>query len=213
MTPSWILCDLGNTLVNFDHRTAARRFVTFLVTHPLRLRGKIPTQEAFFNFLYAGTGNGVSRNTLMDRGAVDLQWLAEEIGRELHIKISEDELRPFWCEIFTTINQDVADAMRRARAKGPRVAICSSTNAPHWKYILGNYPELNDVYDSTFLSFEMGISKKDATFFPAIIDRANTPGTEFLLLDDLEENIVAARECGMEAVLYNGQLPEHQIWS
>ncbi len=210
----WILCDLGQTLIRFDHLTVGKRLIEFFQADLARTAGgKPPDMIALYEFMFKPANGGVSRNIHIDRGEMDLVDLARDLRAEFNVHITANELKPIWSEIFTTVNKEVIAAMKRAGSRGYRVAICSSTNAPHWDYVVETYPEVTGFWDDLFLSYRMGYAKTDPEFFPFIAKTTGCPPEAHLFLDDIQDNIDAARTAGMQAILFDGKLPSHEAWN
>ncbi|MBX3728896.1 MAG: hypothetical protein KF858_06900 [Candidatus Sumerlaeia bacterium] len=207
-----ILCDLGRTLIDFDHRLAAKNILPVLKQRASGLKQMLLNEVTLFAFLFAPTKNGATRNQMLERGHADIEWLCREFESFFGIPLSPAEMTPVWNEMFTTTADDTFDAMERARQRGLRVAICSNTNASHWDFLLERYPRLRGLADEPFLSFEMGMVKTDPGFFPEILRCTGRPPEAHLFVDDLEENLAAARAVGIPGLLFHGKLPPHEAW-
>lgn len=95
---------------------------------------------------------------------------------------------------------DGAEALL-VRLKGAhRIACLSNTNAIHW----ARFPELHALFDSRFLSHEMGHVKPDREAFEHSLERLGVPGADVWFFDDLEPNVAAARAIGMNAFRVDG---------
>lgn len=55
---------------------------------------------------------------------------------------------------------------------------------------------------TAIISAEHGVMKPDPAIYRILIDRLGTRGDRICFLDDLEENVIAARSCGMEAIRF-----------
>lgn len=88
-----------------------------------------------------------------------------------------------------------AEALLR-RLKGPHHLAClSNTNAIHW----GRFPQLHALFDSCFLSHEIGHVKPDRAAFEFALARLGARAGDFYFFDDLLFNVDAAREVGINA--------------
>ncbi len=58
------------------------------------------------------------------------------------------------------------------------------------------------MVDLAIYSHEEGIHKPDLRIFAIAIERLGVPPTEIVFLDDIPENVDAARACGLQAVLF-----------
>jgi putative hydrolase of the HAD superfamily len=83
-----------------------------------------------------------------------------------------------------------------ARLKGEHHLAClSNTNAIHW----ARFPQLHALFDSCFLSHEMGHVKPDREAFEYPLARLGVPPADVWFFDDLLPNVEAALELGMNA--------------
>lgn len=88
-----------------------------------------------------------------------------------------------------------------ARLKADHHLAClSNTNAIHW----ARFPQLHGLFDSCFLSHEIGHVKPDREVFAITLDRLGVPGADVWFFDDLLPNVCAAREIGMNAFQVDG---------
>lgn len=61
-----------------------------------------------------------------------------------------------------------------------------------------------DLCDLVVYSHEVGMSKPDRRCYELVCDRLGVAPAEALFVDDVEENVAAARAVGMRAVLFEG---------
>lgn len=74
--------------------------------------------------------------------------------------------------------------------------ICLSNNQPiHWRYISDNLLG-HGYFDREYLSQHMGMEKPDETIFRAVEAAEQCAGKDVFFIDDIEENITAARRAG-----------------
>ena len=63
-------------------------------------------------------------------------------------------------------------------------------------------PKDKELFDSMVLSFEIGAVKPDERAYLAALQRLGSMAEESLFIDDQARNVEAAREVGMEAILF-----------
>jgi len=88
-----------------------------------------------------------------------------------------------------------AEALLQNLKQQYHLACLSNTNAIHWE----RFPELHALFDSAFLSHEMGLVKPDREAFEYALNHLNTHPKDVYYFDDLLLNVSAAREAGMTA--------------
>lgn len=78
-----------------------------------------------------------------------------------------------------------------------RVVCLSNNQAIHWRHINDNL--LGPGYfDREYLSQIMGLEKPDLEIFRAVSEAENCAEKDVVFIDDIEENILAAREIGWQ---------------
>jgi epoxide hydrolase-like predicted phosphatase len=98
------------------------------------------------------------------------------------------------------LNTELADYFRRLRPRYQTGILSNAWAAGHCeeerRY---GFAAMADVH---VYSYEVGIEKPDRRIFELTCQRLGVHPTEAVFLDDVEANVVAAREVGMRAVLF-----------
>ncbi|MEQ1906565.1 MAG: HAD family hydrolase [Pirellulaceae bacterium] len=191
--PKWILFDLGNVLISFDHGNVPMNLMKYF---PENYRS-MAFRDELRQFFFVGS-EGASRNTMLDHGDHDIKWLHDEF---LHAyseictnKPTLDEFEQAWSDIFTDDgHNNASECIHFAKQMGFRVAIASTTNAAHWKLLTNRYPVLTEVADRLFLSFQLRYDKGQRGFFEKVLQATGSNGENHLLIDDKIDNINTAK--------------------
>ena len=101
------------------------------------------------------------------------------------------------CDMFAPID-DIGKIIRSLKDACVKLAILSNTNVWHWRYLQQHYPVVN-LIDQQILSFEVGLAKPQKEIYLKALDKVNATASQCLFFDDLEENVQAANDCGIEA--------------
>jgi len=133
---------------------------------------------------------------LMD-GTLPIQAYWDHVQTKFGITV---EGNPFAKDFTPHFNDEVVELIKRLRSEGKRVVCASNTFAPHWD-ILERMGALA-IFDKSYASHEMGISKPSRQFFEHILAKEKTEATKTYFVDDYEENIVQASILGMKCLLY-----------
>jgi len=110
------------------------------------------------------------------------------------------EGNPFAKDFTPHFNEEVVNLIKALRFEGKRVVCGSNTFAPHWD-ILERMGALA-LFDKSYASHEMGISKPSRQFFEHILAKEKAEATKTYYIDDYEENIVQASTLGLQCLLY-----------
>ena len=80
--------------------------------------------------------------------------------------------------------------------------VVCGTNAfdPHYHYLRrrGNY----DFFDAVFASNKIGLAKPHPDFYKYILDKEGIRPKDAIFVDDLEENVAAAKKLGIKSILF-----------
>jgi putative hydrolase of the HAD superfamily len=71
--------------------------------------------------------------------------------------------------------------------------------------MLINQWEIEGIFDQIFISAELKTYKPDPDIFQIVIESLEQDPTEMIFIDDFAENIVAAREAGINAVQFKNR--------
>jgi putative hydrolase of the HAD superfamily len=87
------------------------------------------------------------------------------------------------------------------RSAGVRCGL--ATNQPR---LQGRYMRedlgYDGLFDHHFYSYLMGVAKPDPAFFDATLATLDVTAAQVLFIDDREDNVTAARDCGLHAVVH-----------
>ncbi|MCX5762464.1 MAG: hypothetical protein NTW72_13340 [Gemmatimonadetes bacterium] len=117
---SWVLLDVGNVVIRFDHSTVAARLQTesrpragHVVVEPTAQRAAID------RFIFASSVAG-SPNEALDRGTRDLEWLREQVCRQFDVIIDAALFEEIWTSIFAADVNDAVVTWASAMRSGAR---------------------------------------------------------------------------------------------
>ena len=133
---------------------------------------------------------------LMD-GTIDSKLYWSHVAHQFNIHVEGDPLTEFFNPVW---NDPVVGILERLRSVGKRVVCGSNTYAPHWEWLRER--GFLEVFDKTYASHEMGISKPSPQFFSKILESEGVGPDKTLFIDDYEENIITAKNMGMDAIRY-----------
>ncbi len=78
-----------------------------------------------------------------------------------------------------------------------RIALVSNTSSTHWELASSFLPFASE-FDPVIVSYQVGAMKPDRAFYDSLLDRSGVPAESVLFVDDLEKNIAAAANSGMQ---------------
>ncbi|HEY1506438.1 MAG TPA: HAD-IA family hydrolase [Stellaceae bacterium] len=97
-----------------------------------------------------------------------------------------------------------------ALARDHRVLLFSNTNREHWDYVTKLADGALGRYEA-YLSHEIGDMKPHASAFDLVSSRAGIAPQRTLFVDDLAENVAAARAVGFHGHIFKGRAEFEQF--
>jgi glucose-1-phosphatase len=189
--PSYVIFDLGNVLVHIEPAAFLRSLGidspdnrAFYQPHVVDIvkryeRGDNSTEVFFANLgrLFNDTDKTIRHNH----------------GGNVHFTV--DDFRSAMVSIIGVPVEGMEDVVRRVGAS-VSVGLLSNTNPVHIEYCLQRFHILQEI-PSHFYSYQLNAFKPEPEIFERVIDKISLPPVEIFYIDDLAENVAAARRAGM----------------
>lgn len=154
---------------------------------------------------------GCDPEALAARFSFDAAYRAHECGelriddylaslrRTLDVDLTDDQLLSGWNDIYLGVSDGIEPLLAAAGQAMPLHAFTNS-NPTHQAVWSERFAEVLQVFDSTFVSSEIGQRKPDREAFVHVASAIGVPPDRILFFDDSPENIDGARNAGMPAV-------------
>ncbi|MFA5005001.1 MAG: HAD family phosphatase [Candidatus Omnitrophota bacterium] len=181
------LFDLGNVLVDFNHRIALERISAFCDKSPADL------EKFFFESSVTGA---------FERGEVAPEEFFRLVKEALGLRLGYDSFVSIWNEVFSlnTKNRAVYHIVNSLRQKY-RTALLSNTNILHYKYLKENFPVFGVLHEQ-FLSFEMGLVKPQEQIYEKVIAALGVLPENIFYTDDRKELVACAGKMGLKGFVF-----------
>jgi len=111
------------------------------------------------------------------------------------VNFTIDDFRGALVSIIGVPVDGMEDVVRRVSASVP-VGLLSNTNPVHIEYCLRTFRILQAI-PSHFYSYQLNAFKPEPEIFERVIEKLSLPPGEIFYIDDLAENVEAARRAGM----------------
>lgn len=185
--PRFLYFDLGNVLLQFDHRTACRKIGELMGVEP----------ERVWDFVFAG-----GLNYRLDAGTLSTPEAHGIICDEFGCRPALEELVLAASDIFE-LNYSMSAVLGRLVAAGYRLGLLSNTSDLHWRFLSDDrYWLIPGPFEQIVLSFEVGLMKPDERIYRLAAERAGVEPHEVFYVDDIAANVEGARNAGFDAVQY-----------
>ncbi len=184
-----IIFDLGNVLINYDHRITCRK-LSAISKH------KHSTEE-IYDFLFSQ--HGFARQ--YDAGKITSQEFFKTIMDRFGLSLTFEEFVPIWNNIFDE-NKAVSQLVAKVKNKY-KVYLISNTNETHFNYLKQRFSILSQ-FDKIFASYAVGLRKPHPGIFELALKTALVKGQKTIFIDDVPEHIEAAARLGIKTILFTG---------
>lgn len=181
-----IVFDLGNTLIRFDHRIAARK---------LSARFGVEREKIYSTFF----DSEFTRD--FEKGLIKPAEFHRRIEKFLGFKISYKEFVKIWNDIFWE-DKD-ACALARILKKKYKIFLLSNVNRLHFEFILRKFDILK-IFDEIVASFAVGAMKPDKKIYDHVVHKAGCDMSRILYIDDREDLVKEARRLGIDSIRFEG---------
>lgn len=180
-----IVFDFGNVVGFFDHFKTLQRLQQFTTT---------PAQV-----MYASIFNGELEDEFESGRISEEQFLTRFIDL-CKLTCGAEQLGPMVADIFTP-NPEVCELIPLLKPRY-RLLLGSNTNIIHARYFREQFAEVLRHLDHLVLSYEIGVRKPKPGFFEHCQKLADSAPHECLFIDDLPDNVAAARQLGWQGIVY-----------
>jgi glucose-1-phosphatase len=183
MTPAALVFDLGGVLIDIDFGRA---------------------------FAAWGAAAGAPAATIAARFSVDDACCAHERGEmddaayfahlrsTLGIALTDEAMLAGWNAIIGAPLPGSEPLARELAAKRP-LYIFSNTNPAHIAHFTPRLGSLLQHFRQLFTSCELGRRKPEPEAFARLAARIGVPASQLVFFDDVEQNVIGARNAGLQA--------------
>ncbi len=187
-----IIFDLGDVILNIDVPIASRSFAT--------LSGR--EQE---EILHIFKENALFRQ--FETGQLDEKGFRNYVREILDFSdLSDEAIDTAWNSLLLDLPPERVELLQKL-SKNYRLFLLSNTSSIHITEVnkilkaSTGIEKLDDLFETVFLSYEMGLMKPDPRIYQQVLEQAGLNAEETLFLDDNPDNITAASKLGIDTIL------------
>jgi len=185
-----IFCDLGNVLINFDHRIAVKKILRFTP------KNEHDIYQLFFD-------SGLTKE--YEEGKISSPDFFRRVKDSLELDMDYDTLLPIWNDIFfeTPLNKKMQGLLVKIK-KRYKIAMISNINETHWEFLKRKMP-IFEEFDKLILSYEVGFRKPAPEIYNAALRSVKSTSSAAFYVDDRADLIEAASVLGIKGVTFDGE--------
>jgi glucose-1-phosphatase len=185
---TWFLFDLGNTVIKLAYERVIERICA---DSAVDREGLVELWDAA----------GGYRD--MERGAVTFWEFFEFLCDRAGYRGSIREFQDIWTDFFDGPVPGIEEVLERVRRRY-RVAFLSNSNEVHADVIPQRFSALFQPEDRFIYSHRFKVAKPDPEIFHRALEVIGTLPQHAVFVDDLIENVLAARQVGIKAFQFFG---------
>lgn len=191
--PEYLIFDMGNVIIDIDIPLTINKLKTDLMESEFHLAENFLSSRIHMDF---------------ESGAIDEAAFRDGVRKDFKKEWEDSWIDDVWNTLLLTIPGERVQLLKALR-KNHKLYLLSNTNSIHFKVVEEIYRRDNgnsnesfrDLFDHLFLSYEMGLQKPDKKIYTTVVETIGAKPEECLFFDDLEENLTAAKEVGIQTHL------------
>ena len=122
------------------------------------------------------------------------------INSALGLSLRIEEWHALWCRVIKAEVPGMRLVLSELK-KDFRLVALSNTEKVHWDFALHTFP-IFALLDGWVVSYAEGVAKPDPALYLAVVERYCNGRLPFLYVDDMPENVEAARSLGWQAEVF-----------
>lgn len=182
-----VIFDLGNVLVNYDVKRAARRFSK---------AGGISQFRIWLHFFLSKFEQAYTR------GEISTKEFYHAACKVFKKPIAYATFKHYWNDIFWE-NPGMERLLRRIKRHYPLYLI-SNTNSMHFTYIKKHFKLLRH-FKKKFPSHEVGARKPELRIYKRVLLKIKLKPEQTVFIDDMQNFIRGARKVGMNTIHFKNR--------
>ena len=189
-----LIFDFGGVLINLDLARCIENFKQLGVKNFENHLSNVGQTGFFLEF---------------EKGSVSVPQFREEIRKLATIPLSNEQIDAAWCSFLCEIPIEKLNLLLELKKKF-RLLLLSNTNPLHIEKVADKefekvHKTRADIFEKSYLSYEMGMAKPDIEIFEELLKDADVSASECLFLDDGLKNLEAAAKLGIQTYLVDPQ--------
>ena len=183
-----VLFDIGGVLVDWH-----MSWITSEVSKRFGIEESL-LGEAFSKYLHE-----------LDSGKIDEKIFWQKIADEVDSESLYNNTESLWDTYFrknAKLNHDVTNLAKIIKSKSYMMGIVSNIEQVTHR-IVDEWNILDD-FEHHFMSYQIGFSKPDPRIYKHVLSKLPFEANEMFFVDDKKSNVDAAKESGLNSVLFDG---------
>jgi FMN phosphatase YigB (HAD superfamily) len=140
----------------------------------------------------------------LETGKIKRHEFLDHIRKYCKPDVLDEEIEDAWCAMILDFPHERVDMLKTLSQKY-QVFLLSNTNSIHIKYFEKEFKNryhfsLHKLFSKVYYSSEIGLRKPDIECFLYLLNDAGIKAEETVMVDDREDNFLAAESLGMQSL-------------
>ncbi len=182
-----IILDLGNTLVYFDY--------CYFYDGIAKLEKKVNARNLKKYFV------DNKFDVKIGSGKLNIKQAFKILKKKFNLRIGYADFYYLYCDIFwenSAMKNFLENRLLNSRF---RLYMLSNVDSSHINFIDNNFPYVKNV-KKRILSYKVKCTKPDKKIYNHLLNKFKLDPGESIFIDDLKNNILAAKEIGFNSIHY-----------
>ena len=192
---STIIFDLGGVVLNLDIKQSLRAFSEISDLSEKDVYNKFINNDWAFAF---------------EKGEITPNDFRDSVRTSINKQLTDAQIDKAWDAMLLELPYTRLKMLNDLRPKY-RTLVLSNTNAIHVQTFdkivsaASGGKLIYDFFDKVYFSNEIGMRKPDTEIYSYVLDENKLDPSKTLFIDDMEENIIAAKSLGIKTVHLTNQ--------
>lgn len=186
-----IVFDMGNVLMHFDPEKLVEKLQVSKEEESILLNHVFYAKEW----------------KMLDEGILEEEDFSELLKERLtpHLQEKAHRLIHHWHDEIEEIS-GMVEVLAELKEKGYKIYLLSNATKSHGKY--WQRMKASEYFDGILVSAHEKLIKPDERIYQRLLERFELKAKESLFIDDLPENVKAARKLGFKGIHFNGNVED-----
>ncbi len=180
-----LIFDMGKVFIHFDWERTYGAFVKATKRDPESVKAAF--LAVYFPY---------------ERGQITTQDVINHLNKELESSLTHAEFSALWTSTLDEDKEMTALLQILRKSKLP-MYLLSNINEVSFGHVENNF-NISRHFDELVLSYKVGHIKPAVEIYHEVLNRSKMPAQNCLFIDDMYENIEAAKSVGINSIHFNG---------
>jgi glucose-1-phosphatase len=197
-----LIFDFGGVIIDIDPIRVGQSFKELGVKNLEKINKLAVTKELYLD---------------LEKGLITPAEFRDGLRAVSGLKLTDEQIDGAWNSMILDFPKPHFELLKKLK-NNYNVYLLSNTNEIHYQYFnqyvknnLG-VNSLDDIFTQCFYSHRMKLRKPDQEIYTKMLETARIKPSESLYIDDLEENVQAARELGIHGIIHRSNEEVNQYF-